>query len=563
MKETEQGMVIPFKLSGSRMRRSAQEYRRRGQPLEALLFLRRAAEQEDTPSGWKQLAAELRQMGNWETAAQLLARVVSRDAHQPGVWMELARCMRALGQTAPALDCVYHQLQEDPWSQEGDAARDMLQEIETIPERKEPKRTPRLIQRGVGAWQTGDRARGERRVRRALKMTLEKERLLVTAAMMCLLEMDLEGGLRYLTRALKYAPEDPRTLTALATLYHQLGKRRMGRGFLEKAGAHADTVLEEDGFLTTAWAQDAWPQMAAYLDSRMKRYPHRIPLLSARATMCCEQGDVPGAQRLWREILSIDPDDRQAATMIAWTQQHTGPVINAPGLLPRGERLRQMKELKLLAESLPLAELLRPGSRGRRLVDWAVLSGDPEERQYVLELLGTANDAEAALPYLRELLCMPLLRYETRQWALVKAAEMGCRDEMLIMTGSHFTTVSCQPVSEEKAQQPWRLFLRLLLEETRRFRRGAEIAAFAAGIWRCMTPEERREAADEKRYVWCKAVEILYLREQGRGEEAAEVALSAPLSTRRISRVLRRIAGRGMETTTESSPVTPEKETQV
>ena len=51
MKETEQGMVIPFKLSGSRMRRSAQEYRRRGQPMGALLFLRRAAEQEDTPSG--------------------------------------------------------------------------------------------------------------------------------------------------------------------------------------------------------------------------------------------------------------------------------------------------------------------------------------------------------------------------------------------------------------------------------------------------------------------------------------------------------------------------------
>ena len=260
MSQNEQGMLYPFRLTGSRMRQSAVQLRRQGQVLDALALVRRAAEQDDTPAGWQALAAELRQMGNWEAAVQVLARVLSRDPHQQGAWIDLARCLHALGQTSLAVDCAYHQLQEDPWSPEGDAARGLLAETDTAENRKEPGRTQRLIQRGITAWQSGSREAGERCIRRALRMTADKERLLVTASMMCMLELDFEGALKYLPRALRYAPEDPRTLTALATLYHQLGKRRISRAFLILAGQYADSVLAEDGFLSAAWAQDAWAE---------------------------------------------------------------------------------------------------------------------------------------------------------------------------------------------------------------------------------------------------------------------------------------------------------------
>lgn len=539
MSQNEQGMVYAFRLSGSRMRQSAHQLRRQGQTLDAVSLVRRAAEQDDTPAAWLALATELRALGNWEAAVPLLARVLSRDAHHPGVWIEMARCLQALGHPDAALDCVYHQLQEDPWSKEGDAARSLLAQLDTIHPEGEPRRTQRLIHRGLTAWQSGDRALGERRIRRALRLVAEKERLLVTAAMMCMMEMDFDGALRYLPRALRRNPEDPRTLTALSTLVHQRGQRRLARGLLKKAGQHADTVMAEDGFLTTAWAQDAWDELNEFLAVRMKQQPWRIPLMSAKATMCCELADQPGAQQLWKDILALDPDDRMAAAMLSVQQDPQGLQLCVPGMLPRTERQRQLTELKMAAESRPAEELLRSGSRSLRLIDWFLCGNYAEERRYAMALLETCP---AAVPYLKELLCRPFLRFETRQWALIRLAEMGCRDEMLIMTGGHYSFIACQKVDEEKLQRPWRRFLPLLLEETRRYRRSNEIAEFAAEVWSCLPMQEKQEAAGAQRYAWCKAMEILFLRAMGEEAQAAAVAMNAALSARKISRVLRRIS---------------------
>ncbi len=542
MNQNEQGMLYPFRLSASRMRRSAAQMRRQGQVLDALALVRRAAEQEQIPAAWQSLAEELRLLGNWETSAKVLARVLATDPGQPGVWIDMARCMQALGQSALAVDCAYHQLHEDPWSPEGDAARALLAETEDVQEKKEPRRTQRMIHRGMTAWQSGDRMAGERCVRRALRIAAEKDRLLVTAAMMCMLEMDFAGALRYLPRALRFSPEDPRTLTALATLYQQLGKRRISRGFLQRAAKGADSVMTEDSFLTAAWAQDAWNETGEYLGRRMKRYPHRIALLSAKAAMCSEMSDLDSAVQLWREILSIDPDDRLAATMIAWCQTQPENVINVPGLLPRTERKRQLTEMQMAAESLPDEELLRHGSRSRRLVDWMLESSSLTEQQSAMALLGCRGESPELIRYLKELLCRPLLRSETRQWALVRLAEMGCRDEMLMMAGGHYSTVQCQPIGERKQQQPWRMFLPMLLTETRQYQQSSEIAEFAAVLWRRMSDHQRLEAAGSGRYVWCKAMEILYLRMAGEEALAARVAGRMPLSARRVSRVLRRLA---------------------
>lgn len=541
MSQIEQGMVYAFRLSGSRMRQSAHQLRRQGQVLDALSLVRRAAEQEDTPAAWHALAVELRSLGNWEAAVQVLSRVLSRDPEHPAAWMDMARCLQALGQNEAAVDCAYHQLHSDPWSPEGDAARSLLAELEIIPEAREARRAQRLIHRGLTAWQSGERELGERRIRRALRIVADKERLLVTTAMMCMLEMDFDGALHYLSRALRRSPDDPRTLTALSTLYHQLGKRRLARGFLQRAAKHADSVMAEDGFLTAAWAQDAWPEMEAYLSARLKRQPWRIALLSAKATMHCDLDDRNAAQRVWREILAIDPDDRHAGTMLAASQDGGAGFINAPGLLPRAERQRQMTEFKMAAESLPMAEILRPGSMERRMLDWFITSGDASERQYAMALLESSDESAVVIPYLKELLCRPFLRMETRQWALVRLAQMGCRDQMLIMAGSHFNVISCQAAGEVTPKQPWRIFLAALLAETCRYQQSREIAEFAAEIWRCLPPSGRMDAANRARYVWVKAMEILYLRMAGEEERAAKVAADSPLSMRKISRVLRKI----------------------
>ena len=82
----------------------------------------------------------------------------------------------------------------------------------------------------------------------------------------------------------------------------------------------------------------------------------------------------------------------------------------------------------------------------------------------------------------------------------------------------------------------------MLLTETRQYGQSREIAEFAASIWRQMTEDQRMDAVGSGRYVWCKAVEILYLRMMDADDLAARVAANAAVSARRISRVLRRIA---------------------
>ena len=540
MSQNEQGTLYAFRLSGSRMRQSAQQLRRRGQIMDALSLTRRAAEQEDTPAAWQALAAELRLTANWEVASRLLARVLSRDQHQAGVWADMALCMQALGQKDVAVDCAFHQLQEEPWGKEGDVARSVIAALDVAEDDKEPRRTQRMIHRGLTAWQSGDRAAGERRIRRALCIAADKERLLVTTAMMCMLEMDFDGALHYLPRALRLNPDDPRTLTALSTLYQQLGKRRLARGLLVRAGKHADSVMAEDGFLTSAWAQDAWPEMNDYLAERMKRQPHRIPLLAARATMLCENDALDDARQLWKEILAIDPDDRSAATLLARAQHAPEQLFTAPGMLPRTERQRQMTELKMLAESLPMEEVLRPGSQGRRTLDWFLAGSDLQERQYAMELLGGSGDG-AVIPYLKELLCMPFLRHEVRQWALIRLAEMGCQDEMLILAGGHYTMIACRKVDEETAAAPWRQFLPELLQETYRYHCSGEIMCFAAHVWRSLPEEARLQAGGAQRYLWAKAVEVLFLLRHDEEALAARAVRESGQSPRRISRVLRRI----------------------
>lgn len=542
MNQNEQGMLYPFRLSGVQLRRSAAQLHRQGRTVDALTLVRRAAEQDDTPSAWQALAEEYRRSGNWEAAVYILSRVLGMDPHQPGVWVDLAACLHALGMLPLAADCAYHQLREDPWSADGDAARALLDALNgDVPEDgREPHRTQRLIHRAVRAWSAGDRPLGERRLRRAMRLTHTPQSLGLTAAMLCMLASDERGALTYLTRSLHQRPDDAQTLIALAMLYHQMGKPRMARGFLRRAAALAETPMEERRFLTAAWALDAWPEMEAFLDVHAKRWPYRTSLMSARAVLCGECDDLPGAQTLWRDILAIDPEDRWAEAMLEWTRQQPEAARCVPGMLPAPEKTRQLEELEQLTARQDTKTLLQCGGRARQLIDWMLASSDAAEAQQCMFLLEARLPDAGMIPLLKELLCRPDVPENVRQWALVLLAEGG-ETELLILSGGRYSLIQCRPLSEKKRQQPWRCFLPLLLTETRKHCQNVEIADYAAGCWRCMSAGQRAQAAGTERYAWCKAMEILYLREIGQDALAARVAQDAPLSNRRISRVMRQL----------------------
>ena len=149
MKECEQSRVVPFRMSGVRLRATARDYRRRGQVLEAVSLVRRAAMQDDTAASWQALAAELRQMACWEAASALLARALSRPDAAPSVWLDMARCLSAQEMQSLAEDCLYQLLSVSPWSAEADQARDMLQAMAEEDGKEDSRRVALLSRRAM------------------------------------------------------------------------------------------------------------------------------------------------------------------------------------------------------------------------------------------------------------------------------------------------------------------------------------------------------------------------------------------------------------------------------
>ncbi len=540
MSQNEQGVLYPFRLSGSRMRQSATQLRRQGQVLDALTLLRRAAWQDDTPAAWQALAGELCRTGNYESAAPLLTRVLSRDWHCPGAWAALAGCMRALGENELAVDCACHQLQQDPWCPEADKAREILSELDAPLDRKEPKRTQLLVKRAMSAWMQDDLALLKRRLLRAERITNEPVQLLITAGTLFAVRDDLDSALRYLCRALRHDPTDVRALTATATLMAQRGRRRISRGLLRKAGQCAESVRDQDSFLTCAWGQDAWPELAEFLEVRVRRQPHRVPLLTAQAMLADARGDDAAARRLRQEILAIDPDDHTATQLLSMPIGDGQRVMNLPGMLAASRTREELEELKQAAEALPMAELLRPGSRTRRIIDWVLREDHGANSEYVRGLIERSGDP-AVIPCLKELACHPFMAPPVRQWALMGLAHRGCGEDLLMMTGPSFAIVACQKRELPVEKQPWRTFLPMLLTETRRYGLSRYVAEFAAAIWSALPEKPRLDAAYNDRYVWVKAMEVLYLRMAGEDGRAARAVTEAAASPRKISRALRQI----------------------
>ena len=345
--------------------------------------------------------------------------------------------------------------------------------------------------------------------------------------------------MRWLIRALREETDDALVLCTMAAVCAQLERPRIGRGFLRLAAPKCTTPPMEERFFTTAWAMDAWPEMESWLDQQLKRHPHRTRLLAMKAALRHEQGERQEAQELWRLILSIDPCDRAAATLLRWTQEYPLNPLPAPGQLPLPVLLEQRSVV--LDRKVKQAALLRPGTPEKRVMDWCAASPEADEQRLALLLAKEQPDREAEKRFLRELLTRPDVQETVRQQALTRLAEMRCFEPLTVLLGDRYSIAQCQPV--RKRQGPWRAILPLLLRETRFYDDNTQMIEYAAELWRGMPAAERQETAVRNAFVWCKAVEALWLQEQGVPELAERMLQDLPVHPRRVKRMMRRLSG--------------------
>lgn len=543
MRQEQQGMVIPFRVTASRARRSAAEYRRRGQPLEALVLLRRAAAEEDTAAGWLQLGEELHRLGCWEAASEMAARALSREDCPPAAWLLMARAMNALGKMDTAEDCLYHLLQEDPYSQEAETARSMLGDAFLTGKPRMPHRADALVRRGMQAWSEGSGPLARRRLRRALRIRPDRAQLLSALALTHMARLDPKEAVVCLNRALRAEPENPRANCILSLILHHMGRPVKARAVLRRAIPFCSGVMGEDQFLTAAWAMNAWPEMAAYLSVHMAKKPCRLTLLQARASMLEETGRTDAAEEVRRTILKILPGDRFASGMMSLREAQLLPSV--PGKTPPEAASLQREEFLRLQADAAGTDWLAPGSRGREILCWFLCSDDEAEQQLALEAIELAPPARRE-ECLRELLVCPFTHHEVRRQGMLKLAQAEPARPIRILLNERFAEMQCQRVVAQTPGNMWRRFLLALLNYARRYGSSADLADFAAMLWQMMSAEDREAACREGSLVWCSAATLLWLRVAGREREALQLTCCLPVSVRRIRRVMRRL-GRYMD----------------
>lgn len=543
MSERNMGQVVPFRLSAGKLRKGAYEHRRRGRPMEAVELLRRAAQQEDTPAGWLHLAEELRRLGCYEQASTLLYRMLAGPDAPIQTWMELARAQAALGRTEAAVDSLYHYLNEDPYSDIADEARRMLGSLEEEEAPEEAFRLSLLVRRGLMAWRSGRTQLGERRLRRAIRMSKRPARLYITMAVLLLAENRFGEAASCLAWALRHEPDNARAACMLCVAVNALGRKRAALGLLRQAKEKCGTVEGEELFLTAAWTLSAHREREAFLLERHKQQPCRIVLMHHLADLAWEKSDVLEATRWWQRILRLDPGDVRASALLRWSREHGDGILPPMGMLPNVESKTMLQSLIQADEQhLSPEEMLAPGTDCRTAVDWCFTVSSLGIQQKCLEMLAS-QDAPLVRQYLKELLTSPTVLQEIRHRIMLHLAQLGETGPLNVLMGQRMSLAECAPMPQGK-KHLWRAFLPRLLEETRRHRQSEAIVEFAAELWPMLSLRQQHEAAGMDCYLWVKAVEILYLRLTEQEAAAARAARHMPVSMRKVSRVLRKIAQR-------------------
>ena len=188
----------------------------------------------------------------------------------------------------------------------------------------------------------------------------------------------------------------------------------------------------------------------------------------------------------------------------------------------------------------PEEALIRPGSETRAMLDGCFDIAEETQQVAALSLIAESEHPDV-IRYLRQLLLHPGVLPPVRRRVLARLAELQQGGPMYMLMGNRITTVQCQPMDARRLNL-WKVFLPVLLRETRHWRQSEEIVAFAADLWPMLSLEQRQAAAGREQICYAKAIELLYLRMSGQ-EEAAETCVAwLPVSIRRVGRVLRRLA---------------------
>lgn len=549
MSERSMGQVVPFRVNAARLRRSAEDYRRRGRPAEALALLRHAARQEDSTMGWLRLAEEYERLGCYEQAMLLLCRLLAQEDAPLRTWLVLGYTLAHLGHKNTALGCLYRCMDEDPYGEMAEEINSLAALLDADSRPGEKQRLPLLVGRGLRAWERGNISLGEKRLGRAIRMSAHPAPLMIQLAMLYATQNRLGDGLCCLAGAVRREPENVPALCALAVAEENLSRPRLARGLLLRAMGMCSTQAEEEMVIAAAWAVEAWGLCEDYLSRRLREQPCSIMLLLHRAELYWVKHQPQRAMQYWRQALQIDPDSLHARAMLRWAEHHTPEDKLPQPPLPRETMEDMSRALEDMERRAPgIGEMLDPDGEMIQVVNWCFHYGGSVAQLRCLGLVG--QDCPQARLFLRQVMTHPFAHEQARKSALHQLRQWGEKGPLPMRTGSQLTRV-LDTTAGQRQTALWRMFaLRLATGTQHR----AAVLGMGLHLWLRMTVKERIQAAGPEREGWLQAMEILCLRRCGQEKQAEEVLRRRKCPERRIAHRLRVLEKRLDKAMEENEP---------
>lgn len=548
MSERNMGQVVPFQVNAARLRRSAEDCRRRGQQAEALVLLRRAAQQEDTAAGWLRLAEEYEHLGCCKQAMLLLCRLLAKGDVPPRTWLVLGFAMAHLGNRAIAVNCMHHCMDEDPYEEMAAEVYNLSTLLETETKEHERLRLPLLVRRSLRAWENGNETLGERQLRRAIRMAEHPAPLMVQLSMLLFDQNRMDDGLACIAHAVRREPDDVSALCALAVAVDNMGRPRAARGLLQRAMGMCRNMAEEEMAFAAAETIRAWGVCEAFLSWRLRLQPCCIMALRQQAILCWVKHRPEMAQQYWHKVLQLDPDHFHTRAMLRWAESHT-PHESLPAWpLPEETTESMLRSLSRLERLHPCTEILLDSDGSCcTVMNWCLLYGDEDLQMRCLGLL--QEDHPWARQFLRQVLTHPMAAENVREKALSQLGQWGETGYMYVLKGQKIVRMQYTP--EKKAQTTlWRMFACRAADFARGKANRRLLMSMCMKVWLGLTMKQRIQAAGPEREGWLPALHILWLRRSGQEQLAEKVLLTARCPARIINyrmQVMERILDKGME----------------
>lgn len=527
----DKGQIIPFVQSAQRLRHGAARRRHAGRGIEAVELLRGAYRVSGEDSDLLELAKQLRALGCEEAAEPLLLRLVSREEPMAESYLTLGWNEWALGRRSLAVDCLNRYLQEDPYSADADAARNLLSVVSDEND-GEPGRLGALIRRALAAQQRGQDELAHRRIVRAIRLKKEKSTLYAMLALMLLARKDFEGALRCQARAVRLSPGSMKPRAELCLTLCAMGKRRAAHAMLAYCGRFCDSPEAERQFLSVAAVVGTDALLRRFLISRLKAQPWRIPLMHQLAALELRHRCAEAAARLYERALRLDAFDLEARVLL--TQAREAPEKRRADIhaLLTEEVQRRLSRLTDGERTM-----LSPGSEERETLAWSFRHGGEALQEILLTFVLARPEAETN-GFLRELICSPQTAEKARRRAMTYLIAQERRMVVTLCDGAQLRQANLKKV-EPKSERMGQRFLMQLLFDGRALQAPETLSRFAAACWRRMTRQQRMQAVVLDRYSWTKAIEVASLMAAGQEASASETLSDAMVSPRRIERILR------------------------